>query len=142
MRLCLLAALAFFIPAAAADPPRAPKAGHPIIGTWSLDVPGTECEETYFMRQDGTTLVTSGDEVGQSVYEIDDEPSASGFYKSTDRIVKDNGGKDCAGNVSKVGSQVTLYIRFHPSGQMMIMCQEESLKACIGPFFRVGGESS
>jgi hypothetical protein len=142
MKLHLLATLALATGVAAAEPPHAPKSGHPILGTWSLDVPGTDCEETYFMRQDGTTLVTSGEEVGQSVYEIEDEPSASGFYKTTDRIVKDNGGKDCAGNVSKVGSEVTLYIRFHPSGQMMVMCQDETLNRCIGPLYRVGGESS
>jgi hypothetical protein len=125
-----------------ADPPRAPKPGHPILGTWSLEVPGTECEETYFMRQDGTSVVTSGEELGQSAYEIADAPSDKGFYKTTDRITQDNGKLDCVGKVSKIGDQVVLYIRFHPSGQMMIMCRDESLQDCIGPFYRVGGESS
>jgi hypothetical protein len=125
-----------------AGAPKAPKSGHPIIGTWSLEVPGTDCEETYFMRQDGTSLVTSGEETGQSAFEIDDEPGTNGFYKTTDRVTKDNGRPDCAGSITKVGTEITLYIKFHPSGDMMVMCTEPSLAACIGPFYRVGGEGS
>jgi len=139
-----LLALVFAVLAdrAGADPPRPPKTNHPILGTWIFAVPETDCEETYYMRQDGTTLVTSGQEVAESVYEIDDEPSAKGFYKSTDRIVKDNGKPDCAGDITKVGSQVTNYIRFHPSSNIMIICKDESLDACFGPLYRLGGESS
>jgi len=139
-----LLALVFAVLAdrASADPPRPPKTNHPILGTWIFAVPETDCEETYYMRQDGTTLVTSGQEVAESVYEIDDEASAKGFYKSTDRIVKDNGKPDCAGDITKVGSQVTNYIRFHPSSNIMIICKDESLDACFGPLYRLGGESS
>ncbi len=125
-----------------ADPPHRPKTNHPIIGTWTFAVPDSDCEETYYVRQDGTTLVTSGEEVAESVYEIDDEPSSKGFYKNVDRIVKDNGKQDCAGEITKVGSQVTNYIRFHPSGDMIIICKDESLNACFGPLYRLGGESS
>jgi hypothetical protein len=138
----LVFALSFVAGLANADPPHPPKRDHPIIGTWTLVVPGTDCEETYYMRQDGTTLVTSGEEVAESVYEIDDEPSAKGFFKSKDRLVQDNGKRDCSGEVSKVGSEVTNYIRFHPSGNLMIMCRDESLTACIGPLYRVGGQES
>jgi hypothetical protein len=63
-----------------ADPPHSPKTNHPIIGTWTFAMPDSDCEETYYVRQDGTTLVTSGQEVAESVYEIDDEPSPKGFY--------------------------------------------------------------
>jgi len=126
----------------AADPPHKPKTNHPILGTWVLTVPDTDCEETYYVRQDGTTLVTSGEEVAESVYEIADEPSAKGFYRNTDRIVKDNGKPDCAGNITKVGTEVTNYVRFHPSFDLMIICRDESLNACFGPLYRLGGESS
>jgi len=126
----------------AADPPHKPKTNHPILGTWIFAVPDTDCEETYYVRQDGTTLVTSGEEVAESVYEIADEPSAKGFYRNTDRIVKDNGKPDCAGNVTKIGTEVINYVRFHPSFDLMIICQDESLKACFGPLYRLGGESS
>jgi hypothetical protein len=125
-----------------AEPPHPPKTNHPILGTWVFAVPDTDCEETYYVRQDGTTLVTSGAEVAESVYEIDDEPSSKGFYKNTDRIVKDNGKPDCAGDITKVGSEVTNYIRFHPSTNMMIICKDESLNACFGPLYRLGGEGA
>jgi hypothetical protein len=135
-------AIAVLTGVAGAEPPHAPKTNHPVLGTWVFAVPDTDCEETYYVRQDGTTLVTSGEEVAESVFEIDDEASGKGFFKNTDRIVKDNGKPDCAGNITKVGTQVTNYIRFHPSGNMMIICRDESLEACFGPLFRLGGESS
>ena len=143
MRAVLLAAaLAIAATVSGADPPRAPKTNHPILGTWIFAVPDTDCEETYYVRQDGTTLVTSGQEVAESVFEIDDEPTAKGFYKNTDKIVKDNGKPDCAGQITKVGSQVTNYIRFHPSSNMMVICKDETLNACFGPLFRLGGEGT
>jgi hypothetical protein len=143
LRVVLLAlAVAIVASFAGAEPPHRPKTNHPILGTWIFAVPDTDCEETYYVRQDGTTLVTSGHEVAESVYEIDDEPSAKGFYKNTDRIVKDNGKPDCAGNITKIGTEVINYIRFHPSSNMMIICKDESLEACFGPLFRLGGESS
>ena len=136
------AALAAVANLATADPPRTPKTNHPILGTWVFAVPDTDCEETYYVRQDGTTLVTSGQEVAESVFEIDDEPSPKGFYKNTDRIVKDNGKPDCAGQITKVGAQVTNYIRFHPSSNIMIICKDESLNMCFGPLYRLGGEGA
>ena len=143
MRVVLLAvAVAAVASLSGAEPPHRPKTNHPILGTWIFAVPDTDCEETYYVRQDGTTLVTSGREVAESVYEIDDEPSSKGFYKNLDRIVKDNGKPDCAGNITKVGTEVTNYVRFHPSFNMMIICQDESLEACFGPLYRLGGESS
>lgn len=140
----LLSAVAIAVVAtlASAEPPRPPKTSHPIVGTWIFAVPDTDCEETYYVRQDGTTLVTSGLEVAESVYEIDDEPSAKGFYKNTDQIVKDNGKPDCSGEITKPGARVTNYIRFHPSSNMMIICKAESLDACFGPLYRLGGDSS
>jgi hypothetical protein len=140
--LFLAIGIAMLQSAAKAAPPHRPKTNHPILGTWVFAVPDTDCEETYYVRQDGTTLVTSGAEVAESVFEVDDEASEKGFYRNTDRIVKDNGKPDCAGNVTKVGTEVTNYIHFHPSGNMMIICRDESLDACFGPLYRLGGESS
>src|SRR5215470_1992743 len=79
-----LAAIAGF---ACAEPPRPPKADHPVLGTWAFAVPGTNCQETYSIRPNGTTLATSGQEVTESVYEIDDKASSKGFFKTTDVIV-------------------------------------------------------
>lgn len=124
---------------AAAAPP--PAANHPIIGVWRLAVGDGRCAETYRFRGDGTTLVTSAHEVSESEFAIPAVPSAKGFYKLEDRIVKDNGKRDCSGEVMAVGTRATNFVRFHPSGEIFLMCATESMEACIGPFERVRGEA-
>ncbi|MFC0250273.1 hypothetical protein [Massilia consociata] len=120
----------------------APPADHPILGIWKLSLPDLGCSETYRFRADGTTLVTSAEEVSESVYRIPAKPSAKGFYRLEDRIVKDNGKKDCSGAIMKVGTTATNYIRFHPSGAIFLMCADETMNTCIGPFERVQGEEA
>lgn len=117
-----------------------PAANHPLIGVWRLSLDGGMCFETYRFRQDGTSLVTSAGEVSESDFAIGAQPSARGFYKLEDRIVKDNGKPDCSGEVMKVGAKATNYLQFHPSGDMFLMCASEALDVCIGPFQRIKGE--
>ena len=119
-----------------------PAASHPILGIWKLTLPDGSCSETYRFRGDGTTLVTSAEEISESEFDIPAEPSAKGFYKLEDRVVKDNGKKDCSGEIMKTGSKVTHFVHFHPSGLLFVMCQAESLDACIGPFQRVPGQGT
>lgn len=120
----------------------APPADHPILGIWKLSLPDLGCSETYRFRADGTTLVTSAEEVSESEYRIPAKPSAKGFYRLEDRIVKDNGKKDCSGAIMKPGTRATNFIRFHPSGALFLMCADESMTTCIGPFERVQGEEA
>lgn len=129
-------ALTALSPAGAAPP----AADHPILGIWRLTLPDGSCSEIYRFRGDGTTLVTSAEEVSESEFTIPAQPSAKGFYKLEDKLVKDNGKKDCAGQVMKVGARVTHYVHFHPSGSAFVMCVAESLEACIGPFRRLSGQ--
>lgn len=124
--------------AAPAQPPR----NSPILGIWKLSLPEMGCFEVYRFRGDGTSLVTSAEEVSESEFKIPARPSAKGFYKLEDKIVKDNGKKDCAGEVMKVGTRATNYVRFHPSGVLFLMCANETMDACIGPFERVLGEGT
>ena len=119
-----------------------PAQSHPILGIWRLTLPDGSCSETYRFRGDGTTLVTSAEEISESRFEIPPEPSSNGFYKLQDTIVKDNGKKDCSGAVMQVGHKATHYIQFHPSGRLFLMCAQESLDACIGPFERVIGQGT
>jgi hypothetical protein len=128
------------MPTQAAETARLP-ADHPILGTWFVNLPQFACSETYLFKPDQTTLVTSGEEVAESRFEVSANPSAQGFYKVIDTVVRDNGKKDCSGGVTQVGHVVTNYLRFHPSGEMMVMCQDESFKACLGPFRRVRGQA-
>jgi hypothetical protein len=124
--------------ASAAPPPPS----HPILGIWRLTLPDGSCSETYRFRGDGTTLVTSAEEVSESRFEIPSEPSANGFYKLKDTITKVNGKKDCSGAVMTTRPTVTHYIQFHPSGKLFLMCMQESLDACIGPFERIEGQGT
>jgi hypothetical protein len=144
MRTVLAGVLALTVlTAARAAPPDAPPPldpAHPILGTWKYTLADGICAETYHFRKDGTTVVTSGAEVSESVYEISATPSARGFYKLMDRITRDNGKKDCTGEIMKVGREATTYVRFHPSGDMIIFCESESLGNCIGPLNRIPDE--
>jgi hypothetical protein len=120
----------------------APAGDHPILGIWRLSLPELGCSETYRFRGDGTTLVTSAEEVSESEFKIPDKPSEKGYYRLDDRITRDNGKKDCSGTIMKVGTRATNFIRFHPSGALFLMCADESMEACIGPFERVKGEEA
>ena len=122
--------------------PQAPRAGHPILGIWELRVPDVACTETYRFRGDGTSLVTSRQEVSESEYRIHPQPDAKGFYVLDDRIVKNNGKQDCSGDTVKPGAAVRNYLRFHPSGDMFLMCFQETMGSCIGPFRRVRNEGT
>ncbi len=141
MRTLTIAIMSLVIAASAAQA-APPESTHPILGIWRLTLPDGSCSETYRFRGDGTTLVTSAEEVSESEFDIPAKPSAKGFYKLTDRIVKDNGKKDCSGAIMKVGTKATNFIQFHPSGGMFVMCVRESLDACIGPFERVMGQGT
>lgn len=139
MLLCAaLLSLQTLQPAAAAS--SVPSASHPLLGIWVLSLPTLGCAETYHFRGDGTTLVKSAGEVSESEFTITEKPSAKGFYKLEDHIVKDNGKQDCSGEVMKPGTSATNYIRFHPSGARFVMCRDESMQACIGPFERKPAE--
>lgn len=131
--------LALCPPLASAAPPAA---DHPILGIWRLTLPDGSCSETYRFRGDGTTLVTSAEEISESEFIIPAKPSAKGFYKLEDRLVKDNGKKDCSGQIMKAGAKATHFVHFHPSGAMFVMCAAESLDACIGPFKRIAGQET
>jgi len=133
----LLSPFAMLLVAAAAHAQApAPSASHPLLGIWTLSIPQLACSETYHFRGDGTALVKSKEEVSESEFKVAEKPSAKGFYKLEDKIVKDNGKQDCSGEIMKIGEQVTNYVRFHPSGARFVMCEDESMEACIGPFER------
>lgn len=116
------------------------RANHPLIGTWRIDLPTLSCHEIYRIRANGTTLVTSGQEVAESTFSLSDRPTERGFYKWVDKITRDNGKKDCAGEVMEIGHESTNYIIMHPSGNQFLMCEEEDIKTCIGPFNRLKDE--
>jgi hypothetical protein len=134
---CAVAALAAChfaaVPAAVAGPLRA---GHPIVGAWRLQLDDA-CVEIYRIGRDGHARITSAEEVAEAEFQIDDEPGADGFYASVNRIVKDNGKRDCAGKVTEPGQTLPAFILFHPSGDQLLMCRDRDTRACIGPLVRI-----
>jgi hypothetical protein len=139
-RALLLLAVPLLAAGQAPPPDGPPEAPHPLWGTWKFTLADGICAETYHFRRDGTTVVTSGAEVSESVYTISALPSAKGYYKLFDRITRGNGKKDCTGAVTAPGREATTYIRFHPTGTMLIFCESESLDNCIGPLARIPDE--
>jgi len=138
--LCFLCATATLL-AAPAAPAASPYADHPLVGSWRFEVPNTGCHEVYRFRADGTSVVTSGAEIAESVYVVAPKASSKGFYAWTDTIVKDNGKEDCSGQVTSVGRKITNYIRFDRAAQRFVVCREQSLDACFGPLRRMGGDA-
>ncbi len=134
--LAIVAAVVAVVPALAAPL----RADHPVVGVWRLELPEQACVETYRIRADGTALITSAEEVAETTFEIADQPDAAGFYRSVNRIVKDNGKRDCSGQVTAPGHAIATFILFHPSGDQFLMCQRADTRACIGPLVRVKGD--
>jgi hypothetical protein len=137
--LALMTAMTAAMATAAAAAPL--RHDHPVIGIWRITLPDGSCSETYRIRADGTTLVFSNEEVAESSFTITDQPDKDGFYKEVDTIVKDNGKRDCSGEITKPGKPVTSYLKFHPGDDMFLMCAERNTQRCLGPFVRVHGNA-
>ena len=127
MKSPLLLALALAsIAASAADAPVAPlRADHPFLGAWQITRRDDACAEIYRVDRSGRTLITSADEVAQSTFTMSDQPSAKGYYKWVDTLVKDNGKKDCWGQITKPGKTTTRYVLMNPAANRFIVCTAE-----------------
>jgi len=133
MAACVAAGVVLTATAAAIRP------DHPLVGLWRLPYPNSSCSEIYRIGADGTTLVTSHQEVAESEFTVSDSPGPKGFYKWVDRVVRDNGREDCSGHTTEPGLEVTRYILLHPAGDVFVMCEDEdeALATCVGPFIRM-----
>ncbi|MFC5300580.1 hypothetical protein [Azospira restricta] len=114
-------------------------AQHPLYGKWAWTYAKNNCSEVYDYRPDNTSVVTSGEEIGESRFTISDKPDLNGFYRMTDVVTKSNGRTGCDGKPggTPVGNTVTIFIFFHPTMSEMVMCQEPSFYACMGPLRRL-----
>lgn len=121
----------------AAEPTPIP-AGHPLIGTWRIDLPDRKCHELYEVRPDGTLHVTSGQQVVTSMLTVSAKQSGRGFYQWVDRITAENGKPDCTGAVMEVGHVSTNYVILDAPGKEFLMCTIEDINTCLGPFVRQG----
>lgn len=113
------------------------RADHPYLGKWVWNYRG--CDEFYEYRRDRTSRIKSGEEVGESTFTISDEPEKSGFYHMVDTVTRSNGNPGCDGSPggTPVGEVSELYVFIRPSGEEMLICEDESVDACIGPLRRL-----
>jgi hypothetical protein len=117
---------------------RLPPAQHPVLGTWQWTDSRNGCTEVYDFRPDGTVPVVSGDERTDNTFTISDTPDAQGFYTLTLFTVKDHGGKDCGGDeTDNTAMENVIYLLFEPGLTEFIICAEQRLESCFGPWRRV-----
>lgn len=134
----------------AADPtPTAPQAAptsqtapllipehHPILGVWKWITPNSDCSETYEFKPNSRMVFSSGAEEGISEIEVTLKPSVNGFYRFTNKVIADNGQKDCRGEPGKAGITSVVYPYFLPTSNQMMMCYNETRDNCFGPLTR------
>ncbi|MGH8729165.1 MAG: hypothetical protein ACREV9_13665 [Burkholderiales bacterium] len=111
---------------------------HPIVGVWEWTRKESKCTETYTYRKDGTALVESGQEKSEDKYEITDTFEENNRYRMKVTTVKDNGGKDCAGNgKDNTGQTATVFVEFNDGYKEMIICLDANSFKCFGPLTRM-----
>lgn len=124
----------------AAEPLPPARAPHPLTASWSWTLPEKSCTERLDYRANGTRQGSSGEETTKSRYEVAAIPSLLGFYRLTETVTDSNGKRDCSGDLHEApGEPVTRFIQFSPKKDQLIVCREESLKACFGPLKRLPG---
>lgn len=120
------------------QPSVAQPVAHPVIGTWSWTGFAGKCVETWQYRNNGLMLATSGEAVTEWRYSITPQAGTSGFYKLTQTSARQNGKKDCAGDVvDEAGTAATVFLQINPAQDRHIVCKNESLAECFGPLGRV-----
>jgi hypothetical protein len=112
---------------------------HSAYGKWTWTRAANNCTEVYDYRPDNTNIVTSGEEMGESRFTIDEKPDINGFYRMVDVVTKSNGLTGCDGSPggTPVGATATIYLFFNATRDQMVVCQEPSFNACFGPLRRI-----
>ena len=140
----LLACLATAAALAAGPAPKGPapvenppplRADHPLLGAWTF-TSDDGCVETWRLDRSGHALVTSAAEVAEMHFTISDQPSAHGFYRWVDTLYKDNGKKDCTGQVTKAPRTTSNFILLNRAGNQFIFCAAENTQQCFRPFVK------
>ena len=109
-----------------------------IVGKWTWTRTENACTEVYDYLADGTVHVVSGDEATDNTYAIDATPDRNGFFKMVLKVVKDYGGKDCADSEEdSTGQEQAVYVLFHTSKPLHVVCRDPDLETCYGPLRRV-----
>jgi len=109
----------------------------PIPGTWTFTIPDSHCSETHEFRADATLLSSSAKARPERVYGISASPNAKGFYRSVDKVIRQNGRRDCFGESGDPGVSAIIFIRFSPAATSFDACKAKPPHNCIGPLQRM-----
>lgn len=107
--------------------------GHPLLGTWRVDMPNG-CFEEYTFLSNGKKLSQSGEERNESIFQISKKPSLQGYYRWVDKITRGNGKPDCGSTVTKVGHISVNLIWLDPNGKNFLLCEKEDRTSCFAKF--------
>ena len=136
-RLGIASLVSFLLLSVASQVPSRAQALHPVAGTWSWTLFAGKCRETFQFRTDGTLLTTSGDAVAEWAFKITPQASETNFYQLRMLLQRQNGKKDCYGNVAVEGGEVESFIQMSPAKDRFINCKSASLVACFGPLGKI-----
>ncbi len=115
-----------------------PTVRHQIVGKWQWTRSTNNCTEMYDYRADGTFYTRSGAEETSNTYSISERPDANGFYELKAQLVKSNEAQDCSdGAPNNDTAPFTIYILFHKTQPLHLVCQTPTLNQCFGPLRRV-----
>lgn len=111
---------------------------NPILGTWEWVNVKNSCREVYIFGVEGSSHITSGEEISIARYTITDKADSHGYYAVTLQITEDKGGMDCGESVeNNSGESYHKYVMFHPSGNLYVSCDSPDTNSCVGPFKRL-----
>lgn len=113
-------------------------ADNPLLGSWEWVNVKNSCREVYIFGSEGSSHITSGDEISTASYTIAGAPDSHGYYAVTLNIIEDKGGIDCGeGLENNSGESYRKYVMFHPSGNLYVSCDKPDTSSCVGPFKRL-----
>ncbi len=111
---------------------------NPLLGTWEWVNVKNSCREVYIFGVEGSSHITSGEEISTARYTIADQPDSHGYYAVQLQIIEDQGGKDCGESLeNNSGESYQKYLMFHPSGHLYVSCDSADTSNCVGPFKRL-----
>ncbi len=111
---------------------------NPLLGTWEWVNIKNSCREVYIFGSEGSSHITSGEEISTAKYTIADKADDKGYFAVDLQIIEDKGGKDCGDSVeNNTGDTYHKFVMFHPSGNLYVSCDSADTSSCVGPFKRL-----
>lgn len=102
---------------------------NPVLGSWDWNPVQGQCHEIHTYNADGTYRGESGGEIVAKTYTV--TKASGGMYRIDTVVTETNGGNDCTGSPTAVGSKSTVYIQ-PLNGGGYFTCGSEDGMSCYG----------